>query len=470
MLEKIKSILKNNNYQVFLILLIFIIRQWIYIAVVPPWMGPDETRHVAYIESLERRWERLYRHTAFSNPTLSKKGSSNLSQQNANYARLEIKNVGNWYVADNVEETGSSNWIVQHPPLYYFLMTPAYSLFRNILPSLKIVLLLRLINSLLALLVLISIYKFAKLLSKNHLTALVTIILFSNWPTFTHNAIYVNNDILLTLFSSLVLYFVAKEKEYSLNNAFKIGLLVVLALNTKLFAIFLLPLIFLKTLFDFFKNQVDFKKAFKYLLLIFTLSFTFGMWYYFQNYFVTGDFVSGVIQSANTQENASSNFPYQPFTFTGFKYVFSPRGLNLIYQWSRNYIGIFGWGVKAIHRDLLTLYFVSYACLLVYGLNILLKKKKYQFIYYLSPFLFLFIVLFYKNYMSIFKNNGWIRALQGRYYLFASIPLFFLMATGFEDIYKKINYKKLFWVLFTIIIFIVEARLLLRELLVWIYF
>lgn len=111
-----------------------------------------------------------------------------------------------------------------------------------------------------------------------------------------------------------------------------------------------------------------------------------------------------------------------------------------------------------------------YAVAVIVGVFLIIREKKYSYFIYLTPFILLFAVMFYKNYVSIFEWSGMIRALHGRYYLFASLPLFILMGKAYGHIYERFRFKKILLTLSLVLLVFVEARLFLNEYLTWIYF
>ncbi|MCB9802185.1 MAG: glycosyltransferase family 39 protein [Pseudomonadales bacterium] len=356
-------------------------------------------------------------------------------------------------------------------------MTPVYAIFRDSASSLQIVCMLRIINAFIATATLYVIYRFAKEVTKNHTTSLIAIILFGSWPTFFHAAGYASNDILLTLLCGLLFYLVAKTNTYNLRTVIQLSVVTGLALCTKLFAVFMMPLVLVKLLMSHGKKLLD-RKLITAVLLYTVSSLLIGGWYYAQNYVVTGDLVSADISKAEIGEAGEivqdrhqmtyDDFDYEPYTWQGVKVVFSPNGLNLGYQWVRNYIGVFGWGQKPLRRDILFIFMGTYGLLLIAAIPALLKNKRYWV--YFIPFLLLFSILIYKNYMSAFFWDGWIRALSGRYYLYSSIPIFTAMAIGYNSILQKLQYKNVAMLASMVVLFLIEWRIFIREIVVWIYF
>ena len=144
----------------------------------------------------------------------------------------------------------SQNYIAWHEPLYYFVFGGLLKLALLFKSNLDFGLALKVLSSLqviLSLLTTLVIFKLTKLLTKNRVIIVLATILINLLPSFNQASTFLTNELLNYFFIFLILYYFFKnfvfKKKPLYKNYFILGLLLGLALLTKITALILLIII-----------------------------------------------------------------------------------------------------------------------------------------------------------------------------------------------------------------------------------
>lgn len=205
--------MKHKFNIVILIILLFIIKGSFYsIFVIPPTLGeaPDEVGHYSYIQY-------LYYNKSLPqiNETYMYRNSWEIFGEY--FYEEEYDNDG--VIREDSAYSGSPNWIVQHPPFYYLIMTVFYSIIRIFTDhTIFIILYLRIINVLMGGLSLFFIYRTCKELKLYNMITISILIIISFFPMNSYIFSVINNDNLVILLSVISIYLWVKVKDGIYNN------------------------------------------------------------------------------------------------------------------------------------------------------------------------------------------------------------------------------------------------------------
>ena len=205
-LECIKN-KKQSNIILFIFMAIFLAKGIFYAAyITPPSAGtaPDDIGHISYIQYVasEKKLPILFE-TSFENIT---------TESHKSYYNFETINYKKFIVEDEqFDEKNGVNWIAQHPPLYYLLMSPIYliaKLLTNKLYILIIILRLATIPFGIA-----SIFVMSKIMDILKTKNIVRYCIFTSFVFSAPMQFYfsnITNDSLLIFICILTLYFLLK--------------------------------------------------------------------------------------------------------------------------------------------------------------------------------------------------------------------------------------------------------------------
>lgn len=235
----------KNRLFLFIIISIFIIKGIFYaISVIPPSLGesPDEVGHFSYIHYLVNekqlpviRETKFFKneHELFLNYYFGEINDYNSYILNTELSECSAPNKNRDSVFNLV--TGCENWIVQHPPLYYLLLSPIFyiaTLFTN-----KIVLviyILRVTSVFIGALFIFFCYKILDYLEKNLYFKFIffSMVLFS--PMIQYYFSVITNDSLLILFSVISLFYLLKfDRKNKIKDFVLFAIFINLILLTK---------------------------------------------------------------------------------------------------------------------------------------------------------------------------------------------------------------------------------------------
>lgn len=189
-----------------LLMLIFALKGVVYaVYITPPTLGtaPDDMGHVSYIQYIAATKELPVLYKTPMEMTSIEAWRAYDTRNQVDYTALEVDETFR-------SETGV-NWIAQHPPLYYLLMTPIYMvarLFTN--RFVPLLLTLRIATIPLGLATLYFAYKCLKLLRCNKQVMWCVLLVLTFSPAIQFYFSNVSNDSLLILLCAAALYFLLK--------------------------------------------------------------------------------------------------------------------------------------------------------------------------------------------------------------------------------------------------------------------
>jgi len=399
-----------------ILFIVFVVKQLLWGFLTPWATGPDEIGHLSYIQEI------------FHTLNLPQYGHAAIYQNS--YAEVPGTEI---------------NWIAQHPPLYYLLLTPIY-FFAQLNSGLDPIYILRIFSILFGLLTLMAAAKIIREIRQKQpdifdLTAL-SFIAFN--PMFSHLSSVVNNDNLVISLSSWLTYFLIRyERSPEKKTALNIGTLLGLALLTKATILpFLIPLFFV------FGKRVfkSLKLAIPELFRVITMPLLIAGWWYIGNYLKFGVLIPELkdlnpsLYLGDTQ--LMKSFPElinnQHPQYSLFKFFFQD---NFIFEFFKNF-----WGTFGNLTNQLSLYqyflFLLIIVLAIFGyLKRIKKNKKIS----KPEIVFLIIIFSYLISISIkvfqiSAGRGFLGAAQGRYLFLAIIPLTYLLTEGITSFLGKRKY------------------------------
>lgn len=207
LLSNIKSKFFTGNKSLLCVLIaIFIVKGVFYAAfVIPLTMGtsPDDTGHFSYIQYVaSQRRLPVHRQTPLESGTL-----------NAHMVYITSGEVIDFVVDEDfsLENPESLNWIVQHPPLYYILMSIAYgiaSLFTRQFSHM--ILILRLANLVFGVASLVFIHKILNELNAKDVVRKCILVFFLFSPALQFFFSTITNDSMLIFVCIFALYYLVK--------------------------------------------------------------------------------------------------------------------------------------------------------------------------------------------------------------------------------------------------------------------
>ena len=178
------------------------------------WDYPDEIGHYSYVKDLSKF-------------ELNKIGE----------AKMDKQALIHWGLVD--EER--SNWIVQHPPLYYLLLAPILYFTQNYSLTIQVAIL-RSATSIISFMNLIVIYKLLYEISRSSLFSSVGVLIIALLPNYLFLSSSINNDLLVSLFTSMSILFLTKAVRSASNLTLWLSTLFLsLAVLTKMTALTLVP-------------------------------------------------------------------------------------------------------------------------------------------------------------------------------------------------------------------------------------
>lgn len=292
-----------------LVLLMFILKSLLYIAVTPLWEGFDELFHFAYVQSLaatrtlpvwgetfidsEIAESTAYLPLAGLMPQLAP-GSEKLSYQDywkmkePKRDELERKLRRLTASAKSFVSSDVSLYQTQHPPLYYALCVPLYRLMddRNIVDKAYA---LRIFSALLASLCVVAVALKAKD-NESQLNAMLAG-LVALWPCLYIDIARVGNDSLgIAIFSFLFLGMMRYGEEPSARRGVALGALLGLGLLTKAYFLTAIPAIVLFLVLLALRNREKKRGILRDLCFVLIVAGAVGGWWYLRNFHLYGTF------------------------------------------------------------------------------------------------------------------------------------------------------------------------------------
>lgn len=422
---------------VWLVIAVFIVKEAAWLAVIPPREAPDELGHYAYIESLyyEKKPPRVGE-TVFS--------------QRVEVAGGPAVNATAVDTADYIPGR-QLNWIAQHPPAYYLLLLPLFSVLPhdNVLFSIFV---LRFTSILLGAAAIYFIFKtLHKLLPGQDMinTAVAGAIAFL--PMFSFMSAALNNDNFVMALSAALFYLLtcAPDKARpscakSISWSLQVGLILALLALTKVSALPIFVTVFIIQAVYFFraKGRANRRRHLHDTIVIFAVPLVLAAWWYVGNYMHFGTFFPEMKDAvaANPQILDSNPEITRIFPETG-PHEQTPVGImeflfnkGFLVEYLKNIWGVFG-------RFFIQLTAWQYAAIFIFmGAGVLgwiaeafrkHRALKLTKILFSDEMVSLFIVLLFlfvigQRVYGITVERGFLGAMHGRYF-FPALPAFFYL-------------------------------------------
>lgn len=236
----------GSMYQRFLIglLALTFLRQLLYIAITPPFQGPDEPGHFEYVALLYRLGRiPASRPNTEHDPELTRAINAAAREQNFEHYHPGVS-LRRLSEQEPPLLAGPREAGYQHP-IYYLLLLPVYALFshQGVLVQYYALVI---TSSLLAVVVVLLAGLLAReLFPTDHFAQMAMPLLVAFWPTQTFMMSRLNNDNLATFLGALTIFVLVTVLKIGLTSLSGLGLLslAILASITKGTTLFLLPLI-----------------------------------------------------------------------------------------------------------------------------------------------------------------------------------------------------------------------------------
>jgi len=301
----LKNLLKNN-YLIILILLAVIVKELIFVVVIPLWQNHDELEHFAYTaylaeekkipvyqgrfenhmdltvsEEIKKADELLENnkissavfmksqliHQDFSRALSSQQVKSELSNLNRKINGQEYKNAA-----------------VLYSPLYYALEAIPYFIFyKDTIIARAFAM--RIFGIIFLLITVIFSYKMARHILKSKLGAATVAVLIGFLPRFSYTSAGINNDALLITLSTIFLYLIIKylSDKITLQNSIILGIVFGLGLLSKTQFIIFSPLLAGLYIYKFIKEKNN--KYILQLALVALIILIISGWWFIFNYY-----------------------------------------------------------------------------------------------------------------------------------------------------------------------------------------
>ena len=470
-----------NTSLVWLIIAVFLVKEAAWLVLVPPREAPDELAHYSYVESLyyEKKLPEIGV-TMFSERVQVVAAENPASQSSAAPQNAAVES--------SVFKPGNQlNWIAQHPPAYYLLLLPLYSVLPhdNVLFSIFV---LRFFSILLgAVTVYFSFKTLHRLLPGQDIlnTAIVGAIAFL--PMFSFMSAVVNNDNLVMALSSVLFYLLActpgpgnagpggkdgsgkampekasvekggheeKSCPESFAWSFKIGIVLALLALTKVTALPIFVTVFIIRAVYFFraKGKKEKTRQLRDTAVIFGLPLVLAAWWYVRNFFIFHTFFPDLKDAVGINPGLLKTNPeiMQIFPETGphtdmnlgyFDFLFNK---GFLVEYFKNIWGVFG----RFFIQLTSWQYVAIAVFTVLGFGGWIveafkkhrkKNLEWKKILFSDEMISLVIVLLFIGTISwrvygIMVDRGFMGAMHGRYFMPALPAFFYLLLKGWGNI------------------------------------
>jgi len=276
-----------------LLLLAFLLKEVFYLFVIPVWQGPDEPGHIDYLEKivLERRLPNLegsyFSKKIYNSLAVFDFFDINQGGMVHESSRETLDAIG----SETMEAAKKENWIVQHPPFYYLLLTPFY-LISSPLGFFGQVYFLRFLSVLMGIGTLFFAYEIARLLvPQNIFFSLGVPIFIGFFPQFSFMVATINNDNLILLLAAALFFTMVRNfsEPISLKHALITGVLLGLGSLTKYTFLPMFVIVFLYELLRLCVVKPNLKDWLISGLLQIAVVLAICGWWYLRNYNLYGD-------------------------------------------------------------------------------------------------------------------------------------------------------------------------------------
>ncbi len=476
----VENIIKKKGLSIGLLIAVFFCKELFWAYLVPPWKAPDEIAHYGYVQS-------LYMEKAF--PILGKATFIERNFESGSMRRVGLDEfpgtaAGLSGTFESLPKGPYINWIAQHPPLYYLLMLPFYSMLPH--DGYIALMFLRLISIILGCITLYFSHKTLKLLFGNREPFnIVVVSCMAFLPGFSYISALVNNDNLVVALSSVLFFYWVKDIHgYDVRRSIAIGILLGFLALTKVTA---LPLWIAGFLIGIYKwhriaglHPDDKKTLVKDF--IFNMSVVFGLavlicsFWYIRNLQLYGTLLPDMNSAVKSNPHLLIDYPDlgtrfpelvkvpQNFNYSLFDFFVMK---NFFYEYFKNFLGLFGFPPINL-ATWQNISFLSLALASIFGLirfayakikeNRAINRKTDMVIWFLMvvPFLLVFLLLLYKIY-HIYLARGILGGMHGRYIYDVLLPVMTGFVTGLLALFgiksKKTSF--IYPVIYGLIVFFV---------------
>jgi hypothetical protein len=420
---------------------------------VPPWEAPDELGHYGYVES-------LYRDRQF--PVLGEnlyveKGFVQLGKVSA--GKLPA---GKLSSGQNIAIPANAgvNWIAQHPPLYYIILLPLFSLLPHQDVYLSIFFL-RLVSILLGCLTLfLSFLTLQVLYPKKRLSNFAVVAGMAFLPGFSFISSLINNDNLVYTLSAALFYFMAKYWKAEKKNNYEIFLGIILGLLalTKVTSLPLWGAVFILIIIGWIGKNAGGSAEIKHDLKagLFNLSVTIvkvfglaiiicGAWYV-RNLAIYGTLFPELVGVVQKHPELMDRFPDLSMIFPELvdagkssapnfmKFIFEK---NFLIEYYKNFWG----GIGLPFRNLTLPQMIVIFSLTIFSLAGYLKAAIKKIInrenlIFLVPLILMSMAVSWKLY-GIYLGRGLLGAMHGRYMYSVLLPFMFVFVRGLDYLFPS---------------------------------
>lgn len=433
---------KATHKFIIALVILFVARGLLLSSLTPLWQAPDEMAHFANVQTIAERGDFLNMRSA----KLSQEVSRSLNRWTfwsvRMGGRMEIdKKPAAGDLSERRTDSKGSNWISQHPPLYYLILASGYLLAYGG-SLLTRVFLVRLISIPMgAAVVYISWLLARKLFPGDRFMELTLPIFVAFLPMFSYINSVINNDNLVDVISAMCLLLLATEliDGWKLGHAALGGILLGMALLTKLTALFLAPLFGLALVIPAMRDRGKWLTQLKMGAALFCTAGALSFPWFLRSRLMYGAWLS---------KYSTVQTPKAPTGAFGTIVDFIIRG-KVLTALNSSFWGSFGW---------LDFHLPSYARLTVWllvrlaglGLIILVGRvvwkrsvdfgpRRQALAVVLSGVVFQPMLVIYNAYEESVRV-GAVRAVQGRYLFPILLPLGIVFLVGLRSLVPE-NYR-----------------------------
>ncbi|HHX68067.1 MAG TPA: glycosyltransferase family 39 protein [Gallicola sp.] len=482
----------KKNIVLFLFMSIFLIKGIFYaVYITPPLLNtsPDDVGHISYIQYLasERKLPILFE-------TTLEDSSHRLFEAYGEVRNVSFKNIlvtEEKFIKDN-----SINWIVQHPPLYYLIMTPVYLITKLFTSQLSmIIIVLRLATIPLGLACIYVINKLMDILKVRNTVRYCILSCFVFSMPIQYYFSNITNDSLLIFLCILTLYFLLR---YTIKYQVKDYNIFVVCCALIVMTKYTGALILLGYVAYFIYKSLK-KTGLKTTIKLCVRGGILGA------LIVSPVFIRNFLLYGNPVALAGAQPPLHDITYLQF--IREKGYIDLLYQAC---LALVGWGnlivadyrlkwisafilsslaflciLKVTNKTVKLMTF--YSCLisvyilfhiLTIGLSAIISiisffiisiylttaqsmelNRKEVNIFFFGTIVLVFLVFMFKHY-EICLNRGYVAAVSGRYYYIAIFPFQYLIFNVLEE--YKFKYTKYIPILITSILMSFEVQTIVR--------
>ncbi len=432
-----------------LLLAIFFAKELLWSYLTPPWQAPDEIAHYGYVESL------FYEHTF---PVL---GQTLLSERVQAIGPVDPSKQIDYY-----KGSLDLNWIAQHPPLYYLVLQPLYAFLPHD-DAVTCIFILRFISMLLGCVTLWFAGKTLKILiPENELLQKTVLVAMAFLPMFSSISAVMNNDNLVFMLASILTWLSVKNFDHhDTRGSLQMGILLGLLALTKATSLPLFLSIFILEVIKHLRAKLqgkNYPKCFlKHQFVIFGSALAIAGWWYVRNLVLYKMFLPDIGSLATHEPSLIQLFPNLPMMFPESTGIIALPQASLwdffitqgfLWEYYKNIWGAFGqFFFRLFSWQYLIIAVISLASVCGYIKvafqafqqknsikNLFKKMLTWKGWTMLLPFLAVAAGVTYELF-QIYRERGFLGAMQGRYMFSALMALMYLLIRGIEKLIPKKN-------------------------------